>query len=282
MAHMKVKVGARVGKLTVAGATEQRKNGYMVWNCICDCGNTIRLDTRTLQRGTVRDCGCETKVAPGRLDLTGQRFGRLVCLESSDQRDGQGRTQWLCRCDCGKKCLAATQQLVNGNKKSCGCLSHPPRKDFVGRRFGMLTVLEYAGKRGGMHRWKCRCDCGRETTVGQTLLQSGKTKSCGCLKKTTILENLRLVDGTSITKLEAAKDCPISSNRSGVTGVYWNKRCRKWTAQITFKGKTYYLGSYESIDDAIKARKQGEEMYANFLEWYYSLYPAKQPQPDEK
>lgn len=44
----------------------------------------------------------------------------------------------------------------------------------------MLTVLEYAGKQGGMHRWRCLCDCGKESIVGQTLLQSGKNKSCGC------------------------------------------------------------------------------------------------------
>lgn len=88
-----------------------------------------------------------TKVKPGQKDLTGQRFGRLVCLEPSSQRDKQGGTQWLCQCDCGKQCLAATHQLLCGYKKSCGCLSHPPLKDYVGKRFGMLTVLEYAGKR---------------------------------------------------------------------------------------------------------------------------------------
>ena len=48
---------------------------------------------------------------------------------------------------------------------------------------GQLTVIEYAGKRAGMHRWKCVCDCGNETIVGQTLLQTGKTKSYGCIQK---------------------------------------------------------------------------------------------------
>lgn len=271
----KIGIGFRIGKLTVSEPTGERKNGYTVWNCACDCGGAIQLDTRTLQRGTVRDCGCETRVKPGQKDLTGQRFGRLVCLEPSSQRDKQGGTQWLCQCDCGKQCLAATQQLMSGYKKSCGCLSHPPLKDYVGRRFGMLTVLEYAGKKGGMHRWKCRCDCGKETIVGQTLLQSGKTKSCGCLRKTTILDNLCLVDGTSVTKLEAGKDRPIASNTSGYTGVYWNKRNQKWAAQITFKGKTYYLGAYDKMEDAIKARKRGEEMHEDFLGWYHQTYQKK-------
>jgi hypothetical protein len=61
-----IKPGFRIGKLTVAAPTDLRKNGYTIWNCDCDCGGSIRLDTRTLQRGTVRDCGCETKVKPDR------------------------------------------------------------------------------------------------------------------------------------------------------------------------------------------------------------------------
>ena len=177
----KIGIGFRIGKLTVSEPTGERKNGYMVWNCTCDCGGAVQLDTRTLQRGTVRDCGCETKVKPGQKDLTGQRFGRLVCLEPSPHRNKQGGTQWLCQCDCGKQCLAATHQLLCGYKKSCGCLSHPPLKDYVGKRFGMLTVLEYAGKRDGMHRWRCLCDCGKQCLAATHQLLCGYKKSCGCL-----------------------------------------------------------------------------------------------------
>lgn len=75
-----------------------------------------------------------------------------------------------------------------------------------------------------MHRWKCRCDCGNETIVGQTLLQTGKTKSCGCLQSSIITENLKRCEGTSVTILEASKRKPISSNQSGFTGVYQNKK----------------------------------------------------------
>ena len=143
-------------------------------------------------------------------------------------------------------------------------------KEFVGKRFHQLTVIEYAGKKAGMHRWKCRCDCGRETIVGQTLLQTGKTKSCGCLQSSIITENLKLGEGTSVAILEASKRKLLPSNQSGFTGVYQNKKTGKWTAQITFKKKTYYLGSYDKMEDAVKARKRGEEMHDDFLEWYHS------------
>ena len=139
----------------------------------------------------------------------------------------------------------------------------------MGKRFGNLTVMEYAGKRDGMHRWKCVCDCGNETIVGQTLLQSGKTKSCGCRQASVIYDNLKLCDGTSVTLLESRKKALSNSNTSGYTGVYRNKRTGLWAAQITFKGKTYYLGSYPQIEDAVKARQRGEEMHDAFLEWYH-------------
>ena len=273
----KIEIGYRVGMLTVTERTEQRKNGYTIWLCKCDCGGEIRLDTRCLQRGTVTDCGCISVVKPGMLDLTGQRFGKLTCLELYEGKDKRGNTQWVCQCDCGNTCIAAVPQLKSGYKKSCGCLSHPPLKDYIGKKFGKLTVVEYAGKRAGMHRWKCICECGNETIVGQTLLQTGKTKSCGCLArlpKKDISENIfykGFLDGTNIGMLEARMTKPpIATNTSGYNGVY-NAR-GLWRAQITFKKKTYYLGSYSDIQDAVAARKKGEAMFEEFLDWYYNEY----------
>ena len=272
----KIEKGFRLGKLSVVSDTETRKNGYTVWQCTCDCGGTIQLDTRTLQRGTVQDCGCMTKVRPGQRDLAGQRFGSLVAIAPTQERSSAGATIWRCQCDCGKECLAVSTQLTQGYKKSCGCMSHPLIKDYIGKRFGQLTVTDYFGKIDGMHRWECLCDCGNSTIVGQSLLQSGKTKSCGCLQAKMAAENMRFVDGTSVTMLEKASDRLVSTNSSGYNGVYFNRRSQKWTAQIGFKGKNYYLGTYSKIEDAVKARKKGEErVYGEFLQWYYETFPNK-------
>lgn len=110
-------IGYKVGKLTVAQKTSERKAGYMVWICQCECGNEILLDTRCLQRKTILDCGCLTKVKPGQIDLTGRRFGRLVCLEPTEDRMFQGSTVWKCICDCGNECFVAGKQLTSGYKK---------------------------------------------------------------------------------------------------------------------------------------------------------------------
>lgn len=54
-------------------------------------------------------------------------------------------------------------------------------KDITGERFGMLTVLCYAGADPKRHSlWSCACDCGKEITVPGQYLRSGQTRSCGC------------------------------------------------------------------------------------------------------
>lgn len=53
-------------------------------------------------------------------DIKGHIFGRLTVLE----RDSfvNGKTRWLCSCECGKQVSVIGQLLRNGRTKSCGCL----------------------------------------------------------------------------------------------------------------------------------------------------------------
>ena len=203
-------------------------------------------------------------------DLSGRRYGRLTCIEPTGERGADGCILWRCRCDCGGECLASAAQLNRGDRKSCGCLRQTRRKALEGQRFGLLVVLSYEGHQGGVHHWRCQCDCGRQTVVSQSNLLSGHTNSCGCLQRESYRNNLKLINGTSITMIESRMKAPIRSNTSGYSGVYRDKRRGKWCAQITFKGKTYYLGSFSDIQDAVGARQRGEEaLYSGFLDWYY-------------
>lgn len=59
-----------------------------------------------------------------------------------------------------------------------------PRIDLVGRQFGRLTVLKYAGTLANRHAtWLCRCSCGAERSVAGNNLQSGMSTSCGCFTR---------------------------------------------------------------------------------------------------
>lgn len=57
------------------------------------------------------------------IDITGQRFGRLVVigLHSRGSRKPWRHTTWLCRCDCGNDTIVRRGNLSSGNTTSCGC-----------------------------------------------------------------------------------------------------------------------------------------------------------------
>lgn len=132
-----------------------------------------------------------------RIDLTGQRFGRLTVIEY-DHAEHDG-AHWLCKCDCGTEKVIAGYLLRNGATKSCGCLKSDasranlekakearkarPRKDLTGQRFGRLVVLGLADvpDRKGFIFWRVRCDCGTEKVIMQNNFIYGQTRSCGCL-----------------------------------------------------------------------------------------------------
>lgn len=58
------------------------------------------------------------------VDLTGQKFGRLVVIERApnDVPATNRGAKWLCRCDCGNLKSIDGTELRNGRIKSCGCL----------------------------------------------------------------------------------------------------------------------------------------------------------------
>lgn len=315
--------GQRFGKLIALEPTAERKNGYTMWRCQCDCGGEVLVASRALKNGWTTHCGCELPKIRYQ-NLTGKRFGRLTVISIAG-RNPMGKITWNCVCDCGGKATATSAQLLARYKKSCGCLGHPPLKDWVGKRFGTLEVISYAGKRGGSHYWhcvchcgcgreldvsqsalqnghtkscgsqnwnvlhdwvgkrfgdltvlsyagkeagshywNCRCCCGTECRVRQSNLQSGHTKSCGC--RADPLKTRHFVDGTCIESIRNRK--LIASNTSGVRGVYRHRKSGLWIAQITFRGKTKYLGSFQKIEDAARRRRQAEELFDDFLERY--------------
>ena len=83
--------GQRFGHLTVLKKLDERENRYVVWLCRCDCGNEIKVNTRHLMRGTVKDCGCipenSSRRGPVAEDLTGRRFGKLVAVKKLESKN---------------------------------------------------------------------------------------------------------------------------------------------------------------------------------------------------
>lgn len=55
-----------------------------------------------------------------------------------------------------------------------------------GQRFGRLTAVREAGRRGPNTLWECRCDCGEIRNVALCDLRAGASRSCGCLQQETV------------------------------------------------------------------------------------------------
>lgn len=119
-------VGERIGQLTVLEELEPHvtPNGskQRIVRCRCDCGNviTIRL-TAALESKKCRKCSGREH----RIDLTGQRFGKLVVLSMADDYlspSGHRLSRCKCLCDCGNISIVNKNQLTTGSTRSCGCL----------------------------------------------------------------------------------------------------------------------------------------------------------------
>jgi len=67
------------------------------------------------------------------------------------------------------------------------------------------------------------------------------------------------VGGTQIAKMANPK--PTSSNSSGVRGVVWLKKQKKWRAMLTFRGEHHYLGIFDTFDAAVEARLNAQKEY---------------------
>jgi len=177
------------------------------------------------------------------VDLTGQKFGKLVVLHRDvckEKEKNNNTTYWKCKCECGNEISVASGSLKSGNTRSCGCLmtelKRQRRTDLTNRRFGKLIVLyrteDYIDSYNKHHsKWHCQCDCGNECDVLEASLKQNLTQSCGCLHKEIVskmfLKDIRRYDdnGNLIAKL-----CPTCKEWRDIEQFY--KRKQQKDAQV--------------------------------------------------
>ena len=211
-------------------------------------------------------------------DLTGQQFGELTVIRKVENTK-HNSTQCLCKCSCGADYVVQGSLLVTGRRTRCPGKVHEKNYTYVditGQRFGRL-VAQYPSKRydkSGSVVWHCQCDCGNEVDVPYNTLVYANQKSCGCQKKEhdqKLKTFLTHIDGTSVDMIKSKK--VFSDNTTGFRGVYLIKG--KYVAKIVFQKKAYYLGTYESIEQAAQARKEAEEILYNKVSAFYDVWKQR-------
>jgi len=97
--------------------------------------------------------------------------------------------------------------------------------DMIGSKFGKLTVLSKShwDDKRKVWFWKCLCDCGNEAVVNQESLRRKKSgvKSCGCLRKETIVAEKENLVGKRFGKLVVISE----SHKNKYGEWFWNCVC---------------------------------------------------------
>lgn len=214
-----------------------------------------------------------------KLDVTGERYGRLVGVKTTASHNGH--TLWLWQCDCGNKKKIPLVNVRMGYTKSCGCLN-----------------LERVTKHGLSKHWLYSTYCGIKGRCNNTNYKrykdyGGRGVKCSFQSfqefylYVTKLENYNKVKEQGLTinrinndgnyekgnlewstqsKQEANKRLS-KNNTSGYEGVSFCKRNSRWYAMLAVKGRNPYIGCYKTKDEAIGARKKAEQKYRSTIKY---------------
>lgn len=204
------------------------------------------------------------------MDLTGQIFTRWTVQGASHIRNGS--KYWNCLCECGNTATVNTSSLNSGGSKSCGCL----RKDMESRiKHGGAASVEY-------NIWAAMKDrCENKNNPNYPSLGGRGIKICAPWHDfEAFRESMgqRPLDDMILTRTDpdghfepencmwapygAAQhnDKPRSNNTSGVKGVCAVKN-NKFQAKIGVAGKSVFLGTFASLEEAAEKRKWAEDRY---------------------
>lgn len=212
-------------------------------------------------------------------DLKGKRFGKLVALKRSARIDSRRNYFWLCKCDCGAVREISTVALKRG-QKSCGCeknIKEPKKNEYFTDNNGVVHVKLQNGHEMlcNIQDWEnyCHLTWFRDRWGYAIAHENGKNIKFHIAimgKKDNYVidhidqnklnnkrENLRY-----LTKSGNAINSKLSSNNTtGVKGITRNRNKKKWIAQIMVNRKHIHLGTFDKLEDAIRAREDAEEKY---------------------
>lgn len=157
-------------------------------------------------------------------------------------------------------------------------------EDLTGKRFGRLVVVERAGSNRGA-TWLCQCDCGNQKVVRGGNLRNGNVKSCGCLNRETMIDNLNKGNrsligndemiGKRFGKLEVIGKTE-RKDREGLS--VWKCRCN--CGNICYIPKRRLLGGTKScgcLKTENKFVMHGKSKERIHKEWRGILHRCKNP-----
>lgn len=140
--------GKKFDMLTVLEPTGDRKSGYIIYRCRCDCGNEILVGANLLRENGRHTCGCQYKSSAVR---PGAKFNHLTAIEPTQE----DVNKWVFECDCGRRKNILKLAVVSGLTITCGqngCPFHSEWLSSRNRTHGLSYTKFYEVYRGIIKR----------------------------------------------------------------------------------------------------------------------------------
>lgn len=138
-------IGKVFGKLTVVEKTNKRKRNYIVWNCLCSCGNYKEAIVSDLKKGNVRSCGClfTERSKKYEKEYSGIYNGIKIIEKTKKKSKGKiGYCIWLVECIHCKNQFELQSNRIK-SQKSCGCLNGKHHGSWKGYKDIPLSYYNY-------------------------------------------------------------------------------------------------------------------------------------------
>jgi hypothetical protein len=134
--------GQKFENLTVLCFTKIEKNKSK-FLCRCYCGNDVEVYGYSLKSGKKKSCGCleflnKKQQVFRTKNIEGNKYGKLTVIRQDYSHWEKIRwhgARFLCKCDCGGTKIAQSNDLIQGNLVSCGCVGNEKRKEKLKKFF---------------------------------------------------------------------------------------------------------------------------------------------------
>lgn len=230
---MKDLKGQKIGKLRIIELSNQKKNGKKLWKCLCDCQLNKPIEEQKfyyastsdlMKKAKVKSCGC---------------YNRERCLKHNQENKKTNNYNLSGNFGIGYtfKDEEFFFDLEDYNKI---------------KKYNWIIVRGYVLRTGDnmpMHRVILNLEHIPYNDVRVDHIKGNTTDN----RKS----ELRIVTPSQ----NSMNSRPHKNNTSTVTGVSWSKSHKKWIARIGINNKRITLGEFDNFDEAVKARKEGEEKY---------------------
>ncbi len=266
----------KFGRLTAIERVANATQNHTQWLFKCDCGNTrIAMASDVKSGKTHQNCGCLHFRRQYLFGLPLRKGGSLDGKKTAeqvgftDQQLAKAYDAWYRLFVRQPDSTLTFLQYIN-KMKEAGLTP-----DDIGRRSDDYQLARYSDE-GPYTNDSCRFITAKENHQEATVWNKGrkgvlvawnKGKTWGQLgydtKRFGTAGNRHPMFGNThseetkekirIARAEQTKQ--MSRNTSGYIGICWNKQVAKW--QVQFDGK--YLGLFETIDDAVAARRAAEQ-----------------------